>query len=57
MVWLAHLSIHTYSTITEGASTLFYGVYIWHGPIVAQDYGRLNTTAGYVAYILDMWHI
>ena len=43
--------------ITEGALTLFYGLYIRCGPVVAQDYGRLNTMAGYVAYILDMWHI
>jgi hypothetical protein len=26
--WLAHLSIHVYGTITEGAWALFYAVYI-----------------------------
>src|SRR5712692_8914097 len=25
--------------------------------LLAQHYGRLNTTTGYVAYILDMWHM
>jgi hypothetical protein len=26
--WLAHLSVHAYGTITEGAWALFYAVYI-----------------------------